>query len=432
MRQQPALRWRLARSALATVAAALIGGPVAADELPPAEPQDDEDMRDIMKALGEDAAAHGESGEPLPAAAAAAPTAPAGGPTGGGLTASNEMNPSISIVVDVALAYFSTDENDQRGGHDPTVNGFNLQQLELSVQAAVDTYFRLDANIVFSLFGVEIEEAYGTTLSLPLNLQVRAGQFLTRFGRLNNTHPHAWHFVDQPLLHGKFFGSEGQRGLGLELSVLLPLPWYVEVLASVSGASGGATMRSFLGNQTPRLDGPEDLLYVAAIKQFFPLSSDWSLAWGISGALGPNPTGRDNRTDIYGTDIFLKWRPVTYGSYQVVSLETEWMWRRRQVPGAVLEDFGGYAQLFWQFDQRWAAAARYEFLSPVTGGADYLDPGQERAEHRVSANLTFWPTEFSRIRAQYSAHVPLWRDEVTHAAFLALELVVGAHGAHAF
>ena len=55
----------------------------------------------------------------------------------------------------------------------------------------VDPYFRFDSNLVFSQFGVEIEEAYATTLDLPANLQVRAGQFLTRFGRINATHPHA-------------------------------------------------------------------------------------------------------------------------------------------------------------------------------------------------------------------------------------------------
>ena len=57
-------------------------------------------------------------------------------------------------------------------------------------------------------FGVEVEEAYLTTLALPANLQVRASQFLTRFGRLNSTHPHAWDFTDQPLVNGRFFGGE--------------------------------------------------------------------------------------------------------------------------------------------------------------------------------------------------------------------------------
>ena len=396
-------------------AALFVIGPVGVAEAGESPPPDELD--EIRDALGVDARERdSEAGK--------------SGPVGGGLTPSAQLNPALSIIADVAFAIFSEKDNHQRGGHDPTRTGFNLQQLELSAQAAVDPYFRFDANIVFGLFGVEIEEAYGTTLSLPWNLQLRAGQLLTRFGRLNNTHPHSWYFVDQPLANGKLFGGEGQRGLGVELSVLLPLDWYVEIAGTWREASGGATNRSFCGNDPADIDGPEDFLYVVTLKQFFPLSPNWSLAWGLSAAFGPNATGRDNRTEIYGTDLYLKWRPITYGSYAVVSLETEWMLRRRQIQGDVLQDFGGYAQVFWRFARRWALAARYDVVSGVSN--DYLDPEEDTFEHRASASFTFWPTEFSRIRLQYSADMPLWRDEVVHAGFVALELVTGAHGAHSF
>jgi hypothetical protein len=48
----------------------------------------------------------------------------------------------------------------------------------------------------------------------------------------------------------------------------------------------------------------------------------------------------------------------------------------------------------------------------------------------VSANFTFWPSEFSRLRLQGSAD-RLGR-ETDWALFLAAEFVVGAHGAHQF
>lgn len=408
------------------------GGP--RPEPPPGDPAPapapsgtDEDMAEILEALGQDAAA-AAAAQPAPAAAPPVTT----GAAGSGLMPTRDLNPAISLIGDFALAWFSDDEPLQRGGHDPTETGFNLQQLELSLMAAVDPYFRFDANVVFSLFGVEVEEAYGTTLSLPWNLQVRAGQFLTRFGRINNTHPHAWDFADQPLVIGQFFGSEGQRGLGAELSALLPLPWYVEVVGTMMMADGGATMRSFYGNDDPGVDGMDDFVWVVALKQFFPLSDDWSLAFGLSAAFGPNPTGRDNRSEIYGADVYFKWRPITYGSYQEVGLQSEWLLRRRQVPNDVLQDFGGYTQLVWRFARRWAVAARHELLSGVR--ADYLDPEQDDHEHRASANVTFWPTEFSRLRLQYNASLPAWRDDVDviHGVFLTLELVAGAHGAHAF
>ena len=339
------------------------------------------------------------------------------------------LNPEISFIADVALAWFTSEDPLMSGAHDPRETGFTLQQLELAVSAAVDPYFRFNANVVFSEFGVEIEEVYATTLSLPWNLQLRAGQFLTRFGRINNTHPHTWKFVDQPLVMGKFFGGENNRGVGVEASVLLPLPWYVLLLGSATDAAGASTTRSFFGSDDLGVEDPGDFQYTVAAKQFFPLGDDLSLAWGLSAALGPNSTGRDNRSEIFATDLYLKYRPISRGSYTVVSLELEWMLRRRQVPADVLQDHGMYTQLFYRFTRRWAAAARYEYVSGTA--ADYLDPLWTGTRHRASGNITFWPTEFSRLRLQYNHDRPSWRDGY-HGVMTSFEFAVGAHGAHTF
>ncbi len=284
---------------------------------------------------------------------------------------------------------------------------------------------------------MEVEEAYATTTNLPANLQVRAGQFLTRFGRINPTHPHAWDFVDQPFAIGRVFGSEGNRGLGTELSWLTPLPWYVEVLGSVTDASGEGSARSFLGNDTSGVTSPFDFQFTGAVKQFFPLSDDLSLLWGLSGANGPNPTGYHNRTDVYGTDVYLKYRPLSGGSFTTIALQAEVLYRRRQVPQDVLSDVSGYGQLSWRFAQRWAAAARYELGTParnMDGGlaVDPLDSEWTDDRQRISANVTFWPTEFSRLRLQGATDLVGWRDRPDYSAFLTLEVVMGAHGAHSF
>ncbi len=353
------------------------------------------------------------------------------------ISALQSMNPDMSFVADVALGWFSTDKPLQSGAHDPSKTGFNLQQLEMSVQSAVDPFFRFDAFVVFGQFGVEIEEAYATTLALPGNLQARVGQFLTRFGRLNATHPHAWDFVDQPFALGRVFGGEANRGVGLEVSYLAPLDWYFEVVASATDAAGEATARSFYGGEDLGVVTPLDLQSLLAVKQFFPLSDDWSLLWGVSAASGPNPTGHANRTEVVATDVYLKYRPVTQGGQSSLALQTEWLYRRRQVPRDVLADVSGYVFLAWRFDKRWGTALRYEFGSPArtrggeTGG-DWLDPFWTGDRHRASAALTFWPTEFSRIRLQLSSDVLTWERRANWAAFLAFEFSVGAHGAHPF
>ena len=37
------------------------------------------------------------------------------------------------------------------------------------------------------------------------------GQFLTEFGRINPTHPHAWAWLDQPVIEARVFGPDGMR-----------------------------------------------------------------------------------------------------------------------------------------------------------------------------------------------------------------------------
>ncbi|MGZ3709703.1 MAG: hypothetical protein ACXVBC_12355, partial [Bdellovibrionota bacterium] len=113
------------------------------------------------------------------------------------------MNPAIAVDGLFALALFNrTTPTGFQGGHDPHINGFNIQQVELTFGANVDPYFRADANIVLTTEGVEIEEAYATTLGLPAGFQIKAGQFLTAYGRFNPTHPHTWDFANMPLVNG--------------------------------------------------------------------------------------------------------------------------------------------------------------------------------------------------------------------------------------
>lgn len=432
----PCLFWLYALPASAQEAPPATGAPPAGASTPPAEEATSdqmsaEDLAEIEAALGKDKA---EAGPPP----APATTPPATG-TGTSVlrVGSNNQWLDLSFVMDAALAAFTAEEPLQTGGHDPNTNGFNFQQLELSVRSVVDPYFRFDSFIVFALTGVEIEEVYVTTLDLPANLQVRAGQFLTRFGRINPTHPHSWDFSDQPFAIGRVFGGEGNRGLGIETSWLTPLPWYVELIGSATDASGEGTARSFLSGGGGSVVSPLDFQFTGAVKQFFPLSDDLSLLWGLSSAAGPNPTGYRNYTNVFGTDLYLKYRPTTVASSTVLSLQAELLYRRRQVPDDVLSDFNGYAQVLWRFSKRWATAARYELGTAARGqdgriANDPLDPEWTDTSQRISASLTFWPTEFSRLRLQAATDRAGWRDERDYSAFLTLEAVVGAHGAHTF
>ncbi|MFN7143191.1 MAG: zinc-regulated TonB-dependent outer membrane receptor, partial [Myxococcota bacterium] len=202
-------------------------------------------------------------------------------------------------------------------------------------------------------------------------------------------------------------------------------------------AAGAGSARSFYGAEDLGFETPLDLQATLAVKQFFPMGPAWSLSWGLSAASGPNPTGIGNRTDVYGTDVYLRYRPVHAGAFTVVTLESEWFLRRRQVPGDLWSDLNGYTQATWRFQPRWVAAARWEYGAPSRGldGAvvdDTLDPDWTADRHRLTGALTFLPTEFSRLRLQGAADLVGWRDAPDYAAMLAFEFNVGAHGAHTF
>lgn len=339
------------------------------------------------------------------------------------------MNPDISIITDVAGAMFSTEKPLQGGGHDPNRSGFNLQQVEMAIDSSVDPFFAYRANLVYSQFGVEIEEAYGVTTALPENLQLRVGQFLTRMGRLNTTHPHTWEYVDQPFFWSKVYGGEGNRGLGAELNWLAPLPWYAEVATSLTQAGGASTARSFYGASDLGVRSPLDLQATGRLDQFFPIDRDWAVNWGLSGATGPNASGPGNRTDLLATDVYVRWRPLSEGSMQLATWTTEGILRRRQVPGGLLQDLGGYSSLFWRFAWQWGVAARAEWGQNLA--LDPLDPDLAGDRQRYSTALTYWPSEFSRIRLQGSVDLPPMREPV-YGAILGFEFVTGAHGAHKF
>ena len=352
------------------------------------------------------------------------------GPRGG----LQSMNPDISVLLDTAAAAFSAQDPGNMGEHDPARSGFTLQQLELHVASSVDPFLRLDTNIVVTPHGLELEEAFATSLALPLRLQVRAGQFLHRFGRINARHPHAWNFLTQTLVIGKFFGSDGGRGIGAEISYLLPAAWYAETTFSVQQATGNCCSRSM----TARTGAPRALVYTLVLQQFFAINDDWGLQWGVSGQTGDWQHG--GRTVLAGTDVRLRWRPVGEDRRRAVTLQLESMVRRRSIGAQRLTDAGGFAELQWTLGPSWDVAVRGEAVSgvaphPGLPEGDPLDPAWTGTRQRYAASATYWPTHFSRLRLEASrGQVPSLAagERAVWGLMLGLEVVVGAHGAHAY
>jgi hypothetical protein len=287
---------------------------------------------------------------------------------------------------------------------------FTFQEVEMGLQAVVDPYFRADAFISFTPGGVDVEEAYATTLSLPAGLQVRAGKFFSPFGRMNQQHPHVWEFIDPPLARGRLLAQETLSGPGAVVSWLAPLPWFTQVeLAAQDIAPTDA--------DTSELTGLGRLL------QYFPLSDATTLGLGLSAARR-NEGHPGAFRDLGGADVYLRFRPLDTRAYLAIQGEL-YLRKFRDVPGVSGKPaHGWWAQAFWRKDPYLGYGARYE-EAPAAGDSA---PGTER---RAALVANWYPSEFSRIGLQLS------QDWLPHGrsgqeALLRFEYGIGAHGAHPF
>lgn len=297
---------------------------------------------------------------------------------------------SVDVLVAAGTSSEDSDvvEELQGGGHDPKRRGFTLQQAELSLSGVVDPYFSAQTHIVFLEDDVELEEAYVTSTALPGALELKAGYYLTEFGRINPSHPHSWHWIDQPIIASRLMGEDGLRAAGARIAWLLPTRWYSQVFLGIQNADSDTAI-SFLGEGhhhgdeeehshaeeahgeehadgeeehgeehaeseehehghaeegettiagRPRVDrDPSDLdeyLYSARWENSFDLTEQSTILFGLSSLYGPNAASEDGETFIYGADLTWKWRPASGARGKFLIWQTELM-RRDFDAGAV-------------------------------------------------------------------------------------------------
>ena len=413
----------------------------------------------------------------------------------------------IDISADVLFFTGGSSERDaaistlQGGGHDPKQRGFTLGQAEFSLSGAVDPYFTGEAHILTSVnpstgeTALELEEAFLTSSALPYSLQLEVGHFLTEFGQINPQHPHFWDWIDQPVVNSRMFGGDGMRQAGFRASWLPPTPWFSEFHFGMQNA-GGVTMASFLGGELAHAHGGGDehagedeqadehghageaahaeeptggiqgdgiagrpiiaqdvrgfgdFLYLTRWENSFNFTDDVTAVFGLSGLYGPNSTGRDADTWLYGLDMKWRWQPAGNFGYPFLTWQTEIMKRDYHVarytqetetgdfaslPGRTLKDWGLYTQLLYGFQTRWAAGLRYEYAggSGQSIGGRKNDPFRDD-RHRLSPLLVWRPSEFSRIRLQYNYDMASHLKDDAHTIWLGFEWMYGAHAAHNF
>ncbi len=344
----------------------------------------------------------------------------------------------------------------QGGAHDPNKRGFTVQNVELSLMGAVDPFLRGEAHLIFQIDEggesiLELEEAFLTTQTLPYGLQVRAGTYFTEFGRLNPQHPHSWSYVDQPVINTRMFGGDGLRGPGVRVAWLSPLPWYAELFLGVQNANG-ETAVSFLSSveESEFLGRPlvarevaslSDLLRSARWLNSLDIGEETTVNLGASALWGPNATGKEGITTIYGGDLYLKWQPPANDQgWPFVAVQGELM-HRNYVAAAHssglfigdeenLTESGWYVQLQWGFKRGWVAGVRRE--SATGSGKDGDNPLSDQRT-RLGGHLSYYPSEFSKVRLQLNLDSARFlAQNNAWGLWLQYEFLLGQHAGHKF
>lgn len=396
----------------------------AADLLATADTTAAADTTESLKAI--EARLLGELG----AVDSTAPVATRPAQAGGAAT----LNPDISLIADF-LVDLSPEEATLENGE-----RYQVREIELGVQGAVDPYFRYDAFLGLHGDGIEVEEAYATTLALPASLQARLGKFLLPFGKVNLTHRAELQMFDHPLVHREFFGEEGVSSTGLWGSWIGdPLGFFQEL--SIVGAEGmeahahGEEVHADEEAHALSLaqdDGEEahggslandlgDRLWLAHLKNSIDLNPASNLELGASWATAiVEEEEARARTNVYGIDVTWRWKPPQFAKYRSAILQAEAIWRDEAGIGETKA--GGFAFAQWQLSRRWYVGAR----------GDWVEPPEEEGTVKGGQLLVKWfPTEFSQLRLAYERQDPEEGNALDRLIFQTT-FALGPHRPHAY
>jgi hypothetical protein len=371
----------------------------------------------------------------VPEPAATPPPAPPPSATGAAQSSdatARLMNPAISLIGNVLGA----------AGHNPVDQRPSLETVEseLALSASVDPYARADVFLSFGEEGVEVEEAFMTFTSLPAGLLLKGGRMRANFGKVNTFHRHVLPWVDRPLVSSYLVGGEdGIRDTGISVSRLLP---------SFGGLFLDASGQVYRGDSSVifQRQSRNDLTAVGHLRAYRDITESTNLDLGFSFARGHHAeavaegdytigaTGPTNVTllpgdgnflvsRIYGADATLRWKPLRRAIYHSFVGRTELVWHHRQEPFGLRKAFGYYASAEYQLARRWFAGVRIDQSDRLFGA-----PAEDKQQ---SVILTYWPSEFSQIRAQYRRGRYAGLGDANELLFQ-LQFSIGSHGAHPF
>lgn len=311
--------------------------------------------------------------------------------------------------------------------------GLHYQEISMEMTSNIDVY--LQSKVVFSATeddNVNIEEAYFTTLQMPIPVIFRGGKMLNTFGRHNLYHLHHFAFAEAPMILNQVFGGDLCE-VGLEASYLIPFNWYSDLTVGV------------LNGDNPYLFQSEkqgDLAYLVHFDNLWDMTDEISARLGgsfLTGKKEMHEMLKSISSQTLGVDFYLKWKPLKYGRYRSLILQGEYIHSSFIHDGIRTDPLHGFFfQAMRQFNLRWWIQGRYDWFErsselfiifPEPKDLEYI-PNHNLIGKRASFALAYVPTEFSAYRLQYN-----WTtlDEQTeHQIIFQINITMGSHPAHKY
>ena len=363
---------------------------------------------------------------PVPDQPPAPATPPEAPPTLGSAVSNNKVfNPDIAVIGDFLGAAGTNEVN--------PVPALEMHESELALQAVVDPYSRADFFISFGQEGVNLEEGFLTFTELPGGLLTRVGKVRAAFGKVNTLHNHTLSWTDRPLVTQNLVGGEdGIDDAGISVARLIPNPWiFLEATGQVfRGTAGADQADTALFESTRR----SELSYVGHLRGYHDLTENANIDLGVSYARGHNGLSDGNVADpgslvtqLYGLDATYRWKPLQRAVYQSFVGRGEWIWSRRDQADGLQSGTGVYVSGDYQVGRRWFTGVRLDRSAHATD-ASLTDTG-------ASVTVTYWPSEFSQVRAQYRRTNYETAPSIVSTAnelLFQFQFSIGAHGAHVF
>lgn len=357
------------------------------------------------------------------------------------------LNPEISLNADV-FGHLNPDDTD--------ADNFFWREFELSLQSSLDPYSR--AAVFISRHGVgpevepfggelgghghgaeeeegeeeghgeeeahggegfEIEEGYVEWVSLPGGFGLKLGKFFQRLTNMNRWHAHALPFQSRSLPHLAFLGEESLAQSGVSVTWLAPF-------------GGGAAGTYEATVEVTRSENEALFGEASSASVLTHLNGFWQLGNSVDFELGGawlNGHFKDEDAsfgrNLYSVEAALNWIPPERARRSGLTLRGGYM----LLDGLASEEEPslagtGNASGLWtmaelRLNTDWLIGARFDRVDSP------LEP--DETQWMFSPTLTWWQSEYVRVRAEYDTLSAFEEEPRTGMFVLQVTFGMGPH-----